>query len=540
MAPKRPHHTLTLKEKCDILNTIEKGGGVREIARKFNIPKSTVYDIKMNRKKIQNYVSRTFHGVGKRKVMRKSENPKVEKALYTWFLQQRDNHVPISSEILRAKAKYFYKQLTGKEDFLASSGWLDKFKIRHGIRFLKVCGERISNDTNAVKPFQDQFLKIINEMELTEDQVYNADESAAFWRVLPNQTWVHQEEKSAPGRKISKDRVTFMPCCNASGTHKLPLLVIGKAKNPRAFKNIDLPVTYEATNRGWMTQLLFLNWFKNQFIRSVTTFLENSNRPIKALLLLDNAPSHPPATELNFNPNFRVLFLPPNCTALIQPMDQNLIQNIKVSYRKSLLNYIISSEGNNDVGQLLKAFNLKEAVFGLNKAWESISEKNIKQSWSVLWPKLGAHWEEEDDLPLSYIRKQELTEGVNADLNVIKESLKTLNPREKLADENIEKWALGLEEHPNELADSEITGETEEHENSDISDEEESGDIREKFANKITNNGAINAFDICIQWAEENKVEIQDLLLLKKLQDFARARHIKSATTQSKITSFFQ
>lgn len=35
----------------------------------------------------------------KGKIMKKTENPDVEAALYTWFLQQKINHIPISSEI---------------------------------------------------------------------------------------------------------------------------------------------------------------------------------------------------------------------------------------------------------------------------------------------------------------------------------------------------------------------------------------------------------------------------------------------------------
>ena len=95
-------------------------------------------------------------------------------------------------------------------------------------------------------------------MDLSEEQVYNADESAAFWTMLPGNTWVHTKEKSDPGRKISKDRVTFMPCSNAGGTHKLPLLVIAKSANPRAFKGCKIPVVYKATNKGWMSIILRL------------------------------------------------------------------------------------------------------------------------------------------------------------------------------------------------------------------------------------------------------------------------------------------
>ncbi|KAJ8959570.1 hypothetical protein NQ314_006219 [Rhamnusium bicolor] len=92
--------------------------------------------------------------------------------------------------------------------------------------------------------------KNIGELNLTSDQLYNADESGLFWRLLPNKTLVHSGEKSAPGRKISKERITFMPCANASGSHKLRLFVLGKAKKPRAFANSSIPVSYKGQRKA--------------------------------------------------------------------------------------------------------------------------------------------------------------------------------------------------------------------------------------------------------------------------------------------------
>jgi len=46
-------------------------------------------------------------------------------------------------------------------------------------------------------------------------------------------------EKAAPGYTIQKDRITAMVHANVTGNHRLPLLVIGKSKKPRAFKNFD-------------------------------------------------------------------------------------------------------------------------------------------------------------------------------------------------------------------------------------------------------------------------------------------------------------
>ena len=43
---------------------------------------------------------------------------------------------------------------------------------------------------------------------------------------------------SCCGGKLSKDRLTAMECANMSGSDKLPILVIGKSKNPRCFENV--------------------------------------------------------------------------------------------------------------------------------------------------------------------------------------------------------------------------------------------------------------------------------------------------------------
>lgn len=50
---------------------------------------------------------------------------------------------------------------------------------------------------------------------------------------------------------------------NFTGSEKLPLLVIGKLKNPRCFKNIQsLPTKYKNNSRAWMTSILFEEEFK--------------------------------------------------------------------------------------------------------------------------------------------------------------------------------------------------------------------------------------------------------------------------------------
>lgn len=86
---------------------------------------------------------------------------------------------------------------------------------------------------------------------------------------MPEQTLVHSAEATAPGRKISKDRITFMPCANADGTHKLPMVVLGHAQKPRCFKNQLIPIYYRANKNAWMTKSLFKEWFQSSFVPGI-------------------------------------------------------------------------------------------------------------------------------------------------------------------------------------------------------------------------------------------------------------------------------
>jgi hypothetical protein len=154
------------------------------------------------------------------------------------------------------KAKYFYKMIMKKDYIRASDGWLHKFKRQFGICFLIITGEKLSCDVSAVDPFVRK-----KKLGLGPEQMYKADESSLFSRLLPTKIFIHRAEESAARRIMSKDRITFMPCSNASGTHKFEMLVIGKVPKPRAFQNQSHSVTYRSQSRGWVTREVFTEWF---------------------------------------------------------------------------------------------------------------------------------------------------------------------------------------------------------------------------------------------------------------------------------------
>ena len=51
----------------------------------------------------------------------------------------------------------------------------------------------------------------------------------------------------------------------------------------------------------------------------------------KKLMLVDNCPAHPKVERLQ---SIELVFLLPNCTSVLQPMDQRIVRSFKLHYCK--------------------------------------------------------------------------------------------------------------------------------------------------------------------------------------------------------------
>ena len=156
------------------------------------------------------------------------------------------------------------------------------------------------------------------------EQTFNKDETSLFWKQMLERTFLHKETKSVPGFKALRDRITVLLGDNFA-EHILKPFVIWHSENPKAFKHINkltLPVYYRSNKKLWMTQLLFQDALLNCYASKMDKYCWKNNIPFKILLIVDNAPGHPPF--IADHPNIKVVFLPPNTTSLIQPMDQGV------------------------------------------------------------------------------------------------------------------------------------------------------------------------------------------------------------------------
>lgn len=62
---KHDYKAITLDDKCQILEALDKGSSIRQASKKFCVPKFTVENIKKNKDKVRHFVSRSFHRSGK-------------------------------------------------------------------------------------------------------------------------------------------------------------------------------------------------------------------------------------------------------------------------------------------------------------------------------------------------------------------------------------------------------------------------------------------------------------------------------------------
>lgn len=192
--------------------------------------------------------------------------------------------------------------------------------------FRTIAGEGAAVDQNVCANWQKQKLQDVLANYEPSD-IFSVDEVALFCKLLPNKTHSFKGEKCA-GAKHSKDRVTVLVGANMDGHQKLKLLVIGKAKRPRAFKGVKgLPVLYDANTKAWTTRAIFESWLRAKDA-------EFTRKGRKVVFIVENCPAHGEERDLN---SIHLDFLPANVTVILQPTDHSVNRNLKVLYRRQVL-----------------------------------------------------------------------------------------------------------------------------------------------------------------------------------------------------------
>ncbi|XP_033225262.1 jerky protein homolog-like [Belonocnema kinseyi] len=395
---KEKRKMLTIQQKIDILEKLEQGRKNRELCKEYGLCSSTISTILRNKDKIFQYfneLQNTHGNARKKKIITAPDLEILDKIVYAWYCEKLTIGEPISGVLLREKALFFYQQLKdngkiveGSLEFKASNGWLRNFKDRHEFRILQLKGEKPSAKHEGSDSFITFFKEFLQDNEYEYENVYNAQETGLQYRSLPNRTFVSANEEEVAEHKPLTDRLTVMLCANAIGSHKIPPLIIGTSKKPRCLeKEKTLHVDYIDQENAWMTTDIFLYWFREIFLKNVRKLKPHA----RIVLLLDNAPAHSPTEPLNsIDHKCEIIYLSPNVSSLIQPMNQGVISAVKLHYKTGFLRELLAGQHDNkaSVIKFVKKFSVLEYIGILRNAWSSITTSVLSNSWKKLIPSL--------------------------------------------------------------------------------------------------------------------------------------------------------
>ncbi|CAF2070950.1 unnamed protein product, partial [Rotaria magnacalcarata] len=224
--------------------------------------------------------------------------------------------VPLTKIALRMIVGQYIKLVTNDSRYKKnqpSIHWLKKFLVRRKKEIKMVKEKQIEKSrrdgfTEDVRSGWFSNLKEVldkNDLLYKPLQIWNMDESG-----FSDET----QNNGGTGKAFT----TVVVCGNAAGIC-LPPYTIYAAKNVNKLwceKGPDRS-QYKCSNKGWINEELFVDWFQNLFL------VETANIARPLLLLMDNLSSHVSikAIELAQQHQVVLMCLPPNTTHALQPLD---------------------------------------------------------------------------------------------------------------------------------------------------------------------------------------------------------------------------
>lgn len=208
------------------------------------------------------------------------------------------------------------------------------------------------------------------------------------------------------------------------------------------------------------------------------------------------------------------MLLPPNVTAVLQPMDQNPLRLVKLGYRSKLLCNIVAQE-TVPVEKILKAHTIRDAVLLLKLVWDELPQEVLTKAWNKIKKWDDDQYESEDEIPLAEMILS------NSPYN---DTLREVQLLISKVGDNVD---IGINEIINWNND-EIS---ENNDDSEVTDNENDVSIIEENVqrSKVSFSKAVESINNVIKWFESNKDanQVADLVNM-------RTKMIKSYYTKEK------
>lgn len=360
----------------DLQNAIEanvEGKSLREAARLFNIPVTTLHD----RIKTGNSNSPSL---GRNPVFSKHQEEEIAKHV----ISMAKAFYGISPAGLR-KIAFEYAEKNNiihtfsKEKREAGEDWLKGFLKRNpsvSIRKPEPTSiHRIAGfNKEEVDIYFSNLSHVMDKYQFHASKIFNFDESGITGVQKPGSVLAPKGQKQIGFATSGERGRTITICCamNAIGSYVPPMMIFPGCRLQAACRQGGPEGTvYACSKSGWITEELFILWLQH-FVSFVKP---TPSEP--ALLILDNHSSHISLQAYNYCKENGVvmLSLPPHTSHRLQPLDITFFGPLKGSFNKAcdvhMREYpkILTS----DVPQLfkrayLKVANMDKAVSGFRAA----------------------------------------------------------------------------------------------------------------------------------------------------------------------------
>ena len=205
--------------------------GYRKLAKKFAVGKTQIQTIIKEKQEIlEAYENNQRKGLKRQRSGRYAD---VNEAVWEWYCLCRSSNIPVPGTMIQEEGLVMAEKLH-VDGFVASDGWLERFKNAHKISTMAVAGEEADFSPRTLESSKEGSKELIKGWQ--PENFWNMDETGCFWKGLPDVS-LTENGKRCSGGKQSKQRNIWAYFVNAADAKEDPV-IISHAVEHRCFKHL--------------------------------------------------------------------------------------------------------------------------------------------------------------------------------------------------------------------------------------------------------------------------------------------------------------
>ena len=386
VAPPGSRRSLSLKRKREMLRAVDKAATEEERKEVMQQQGLSGRDVKRFRAQVESNASApkgmrspltAKHRKGGGRKATLSSQQELELREWVMSLRRSESRFRVTERMIQLKAREQFGIKAGNK-------WVQGFMVRHRFSLRRKTTTKEVTTTRMQeirRHYQNKHAELF--ATVSWFNFLNMDETSVY-RDAPGDRTV--DEVGAKTVEIGStqhdaDRVAVVLCIDRAGS-MIPPLIIHKCYEKKRFKKrhafflksipldggqqYNVWVTY--ANKSWLNGIIMRQWIDKVYMGHIRS---RGIDVSQALLFMDNCSAHDneSAMQAMAEAKVRCEFFPPNCTPILQPLDQNVNKMLKEEYEKRWEKWFI------EVGsrQLTRGGNRKRATDDEVNGWVASS-----------------------------------------------------------------------------------------------------------------------------------------------------------------------